>query len=136
MGRRSRASTEHFALHHIEVIAGPSDDTPAMALQPVLSTTSGTMSGQPVDDSSSEVLIGAVVPKRHARRAVTRTLLKRAIYAAAERHRHALPPGWWVVRLRGPFDRGLFVSAASAALRAASKREIDSLFAAVTGAGR
>ena len=60
--------------------------------------------------------LGAVVPKRHARRAVTRSLLKRQIYAAAERHRAHLRRGLWIVRLRAPFDRPQFASAASDAL--------------------
>ena len=72
-----------------------------------------------MDDSTPAALdgaprwLGAVVPKRHARRAVTRTLIKRQIYAAAERHRAGLASGLWVVRLRAPIDRTLFPSAAS-----------------------
>lgn len=72
--------------------------------------------------------LGSVVPKRHARRSVTRTLLKRQIRAAMERHADALPPGLWVVRLRSPFAREQFASAASDALRAAARAELDRLF--------
>jgi ribonuclease P protein component len=74
--------------------------------------------------------LGAVVPKRHARRAVTRALLKRQIYAVGERHRAGLDAGMWVVRQRAPFDRAVFPSAASDALKRCARAELESLFAA------
>jgi len=67
-----------------------------------------------------------VVPKRHARRAVTRSLLKRQIRAAFGRQGR-LPGGLWVVRLRAPFDRTQFRSPASDALRAAARAELATL---------
>ncbi len=72
--------------------------------------------------------LGAVVPKRHARRAVTRSLIKRQIYAAARRHASELAPGLWVVRLRAPIDRALYPSAASTALKLGTRSELDDLF--------
>ncbi len=82
--------------------------------------------------SAAKVLLGAVVPKRHARRSVTRTLLKRLIRAAASRRAAQelapLPAGVWVVRLRAPFDRAHFVSAASDSLRSTARTELDALF--------
>jgi ribonuclease P protein component len=80
--------------------------------------------------------IGAVVPKRHARRAVTRSLIKRQIYAAAERHRGALGFGLWVVRLRAPFEKARFASAASAALKLCTRSELEALFAAAARLGQ
>ena len=71
--------------------------------------------------------VGAVVPKRHARRAVTRSLIKRQIYAAAERHRGQMAPGLWIVRLRSPFDRAEFASATSRALLRCARAELDRL---------
>jgi ribonuclease P protein component len=87
-----------------------------------------------VEDSSAappadRIWVGAVVPKRHARRAVTRSLLKREIFAAAARHRAALVPGLWIVRLRAPFDRTRFPSAASSALRREARSQLDALLA-------
>jgi ribonuclease P protein component len=76
------------------------------------------------------------VPKRHARRAVTRSLLKRQIYAAAERHRANLAQGIWVVRLRAPFDRAQFPSAASIALTLCARGELESLFQTATATAR
>jgi ribonuclease P protein component len=92
-----------------------------------------------------------VVPKRHAKRAVTRSLLKRQVRGAFERCAHLLPAGIWLVRLRAPFVSGvkggvhsavkggakgkeagvLFVSAASAALVQAARSELDSLLGGV-----
>ncbi len=81
--------------------------------------------------SSAPIWVGAVVPKRHARRSVTRSLLKRQIYAAAERHREALAPGLWIVRLRAPFERQQFPSASSVALRRAVRAELEALLRGV-----
>jgi ribonuclease P protein component len=82
-----------------------------------------------VDDSSGGLWIGCVVPKRHARRAVTRSLLKRQIRGAFCRHAATLPVGMWLVRLRAPFASSEFVSARSAALAAAARDELDRLLA-------
>jgi ribonuclease P protein component len=77
--------------------------------------------------------LGVVVPKRHARRSVTRSLLKRQIYAAGARHVASLPLGLWIVRLRAPFDRVAFPSAASQALRVTARDELEALFRAAAG---
>ncbi len=79
-----------------------------------------------MDDLPAPAWAGMVVPKRHARRAVTRSLLKRQIRAAFVRESR-LPGGLWVVRLRAPFDRARFASPASDALRAAARAELDVL---------
>jgi len=86
----------------------------------------------PVNDFSAAVAVwfGAVVPKRHARRSVTRTLLKRQIRAAMSVQQDALARGLWVVRLRAPFDRTVFPSAASDALKCAARDELEQLLAA------
>lgn len=130
---RSRASSVHFALHHLEVLPGASK----ASCDRELSTGQGPMLERPVDDGCfptiDTVWLGAVVPKRHARRAVTRTLLKRQIRAAVGARAEALPGGLWVVRLRAPFDRAQFVSAASAPLARAARAELDRL---IDGAAR
>ncbi|WP_280153435.1 ribonuclease P protein component [Piscinibacter sp. XHJ-5] len=129
----TRARTSHFALHHLQARPG----TPSRRVIPGLSTELSTGSSAPspaaVDDPDAarppdRVWLGAVVPKRHARRAVTRSLLKRQIRAAVGRQPH-LPAGLWVVRLRAPFAREQFTSAASAALSAVARLELDTLLA-------
>ena len=137
--QRSCARTEHFSMHHVPARA-PATDAPAdFSVPSRLSTKRGKTLGQPVDDSSGGLdptvsWLGAVVPKRHARRAVTRTLLKRAIYSIAESHSQRLGPGVWVLRLRAPFDRAVFRSSASDMLRRSSRGELESLFGSI-GAG-
>ena len=85
----------------------------------------------PVDDLLPAGLwLGAVIPKRHARRAVTRNLIKRQIRAAMARHVDSLAAGLWVVRLRGPFDRARFTSAASGALKLATRAELEQVLTA------
>lgn len=71
--------------------------------------------------------LGAVVPKRHARRAVTRSLIKRQIRSVVGAHASRLAAGLWIVRLRAAFDRAHYVSAASDELRCAARRELDDL---------
>jgi ribonuclease P protein component len=78
-----------------------------------------------VDDLPAEHWLGAVLPKRLARRAVTRNLLRRQIRAAIHRHAGSLPHGLWVVRLRATFARTEFLSAASDSLRQAARAELD-----------
>jgi ribonuclease P protein component len=75
--------------------------------------------------------LGMVVPKRHARPAVMRTLFKRQIRAVMAEHAASLPPGLWIVRLRAGFDRRKFVSASSQALRRAAHAELVGAFGAV-----
>jgi len=135
---RSRATTVHFAVHHVH--RQPASAPVATKLPPhqELSTDSLISTDHPVDDSVEIAAdapwrqLGAVVPKRHARRSVTRSLLKRQIYGVAERHRDRLAEGVWVVRLRAPFDREVFPSAASDALKAMARSELEALFGAAT----
>jgi ribonuclease P protein component len=80
-----------------------------------------------VDKVLGRSWLGAMVPKRHARRAVTRNLLKRQIRAAFERHEAALPHGMWLVRLRRVFPPSEFVSARSALLAEAATDRLEVL---------
>jgi len=127
---------------------GPGDNgshAPVTAsLSTELSTGSVEAMGGDVDDSHvqcPEALVetptpaggiarwlGLVVPKRHARRAVTRTLMKRQIRHVAAACASQLEPGLWVVRQRQPFDVRQFPSAASDALKDAARAELRALF--------
>ncbi len=68
--------------------------------------------------------LGLVVPKRHAKRSVTRSLLKRQMRTVMAAQADSLPPGLWVLRLKAPFDRKLFTSPASDPLREAAGDEL------------
>ena len=125
----SRARSPHFAVHHVEGAPGVGLPLSAHKLPTELSTGQPAPAVAAVDDlPPGGAWWGAVVPKRHARRAVTRTLLKRQIRAAMQRQAR-LPDGMWVVRLRAPFDRTQFPSAASEPLRRAARDELDRVLA-------
>ena len=130
-----RARTTHFALHHLHGQPTPPAKPAREAGTAELSTGEHPVVIVPVDDSTGTALapadghwLGLVVPKRHARRSVTRSLLKRQIRVAARHHEQALAAGLWVVRLRAGFDRQAFPSAASTALAAAARDELAALF--------
>jgi len=119
----------HFAVHHLPRAPGTG--------RVELSTAPAPTSCPPVDESAlTGCWLGLVVPKRHAKRAVTRTLLKRRIRSAVS-NVCGLPAGMWVVRLRTPFARTEFVSAASDRLSAVVTDELAALMrAAVARATR
>ncbi len=72
--------------------------------------------------------IGAVVPKRWAKNAVTRNAIKRQIYALAAQSQFHTEPSDMVVRLRKTFQRTEFISAASLALKQTVRTELRQLF--------
>jgi ribonuclease P protein component len=76
-----------------------------------------------------EAWIGALVPKRWAKRAVTRNAIKRQIYNVSKEMEPQLPAAAHVVRLRAGFDRDEYVSASSQALKRAVRGELQELFA-------
>jgi ribonuclease P protein component len=130
-----RARTAHFALHHLRGRPTPAAKPAPRPESAELSTGEVPPLQAPVDDSCPKLLdnipehwLGLVIPKRHARRSVTRSLLKRQIRVAAGASESTLEAGLWVVRLRSPFDRQVFPSAASTALAVAAREELAALF--------
>lgn len=108
LSTRPKARTDHFVLHHVavELSTGPHPSVASL-----------------VDESRR---LGLVVPKRLARRAVTRNLIRRqarTLLSGAE----GLPAGDWLLRQRAAFDVKLFPSAASQALRLAVRGELQQL---------
>ena len=79
--------------------------------------------------ASDDVWLGAMVPKRWARRAVTRNAIKRQIYTVSAAPDAGLPRAAHVVRLRAAFDRKEFVSASSDKLKGAVRAELQQLLA-------
>jgi ribonuclease P protein component len=75
--------------------------------------------------------IGVVVPKRWAKRAVTRNTIKRQIYTLMDDIEGRLPPADHVVRLRSAFDKEKFISATSPLLKQAIRSELHQLLARV-----
>ena len=133
----TRSRSAHFAVHYVN--SGPG--TTWVQRPPTeLSTGDAPDIPGPVDDlpaaAASGHWLGTVVPKRHAKRAVTRTLIKRQMRAMLEAHADRLPQGLWVLRLRSPFARDVFKSAASEALRLAARTELDQVLAHAVRATR
>jgi len=130
--------TEHFALHRAGL--GPAPEAPAPP--PQQPATDGHPTVQPAGPRSAgsaalfavrgEPWIGAVLPRRWARRAVTRNAIRRQIYAVSQDFEPQLPAAAHVVRLRAGFDRTQFPSASSTALKRAVRAELQRLF---SGAG-
>lgn len=128
---RSRVSSIHFALHHVAARPGVAAKPVSRGAAAQLSTDAPLVGTQPVDDMHrarpEAVWLGVVVPKRHARRSVTRTLIKRQIRAVVTGSAGLLAGGLWVVRLRAPFDKTRFVSASSEELRRVAREELEGL---------
>ena len=108
------AKTPHFALHQWhhrkQAVAGPGfEKAPALFAEGVL-------------------MMGALTPKRWAKQAVTRNLIKRQIYSVSALFGSQLQPTAYVVRLKTGFDRKYFVSASSLALKRAIRAELTQLF--------
>ncbi len=122
-----RSRSAHFAVHHVAAGPTPPYRPQSQRLCTELSTGAAPTFPQPVDDTLSGHWIGCVVPKRHARRSVTRSLLKRQIRGMFSQHVAHLPAGQWLVRLRQPFATAKFLSASSEALRLAAREELDGL---------
>lgn len=126
-----RSRSTHFAAHHVS--AGPS--LPAkpvrQALAQDLSTGDAPSWPQAVDEGvltgPTGQWLGLVVPKKHARRSVTRNLIKRQMRAVMASASAGLPPGLWVLRLKAPFDRHVFLSPASVPLLHAARDELQLL---------
>ena len=110
---KTLARTTHFALHCASLDLPASEATGPQA--PLF--------------SHACVWLGAMVPKRWAKRAVTRNAIKRQIYSVAAQFEPHLGLSAHVVRLRAGFDRKQFISASSELLKAAVRTELLSLFA-------
>lgn len=104
------AKTPHFALHRAPLSSAHEN----RALFPV-----------------ADAWLGVLLPKRWARRAVTRNAIRRQIYEAARLNAPRLPHVALVVRLRSEFSRKQFVSASSDALKCAVRAELDQLLSRV-----
>jgi ribonuclease P protein component len=130
----------------------------ATHLPPQLSTDEGAAPLGAVDDTHEQVLLqasadaaaplcpmwrlGLVLPKKQARRSVTRSLIRHQAREALRRHAPAVHAtgrfgaelDGWVLRLKTPFDRQHYPSAASSALQVAVREELDELWSRLIAA--
>jgi ribonuclease P protein component len=79
-----------------------------------------------------QVVLGVMVPKRWAKRAVTRNSIKRQAFNVGKDFEARLPKAAYVVRLRSGLDRTEFRSANSEHLKAAMRLELEQLFCHAT----
>jgi len=112
------ARTPHFVLHQWQPAAKAStgsgfEETPTLFVDGVLR-------------------MGALTPKRWAKRAVTRNLIRRQVHAVSREFEKALVPTAYVVRLRATFNTQQFVSASSQLLKQTVRDELKQLFARVS----
>ena len=129
--------TPHFALHRLNLPESQSLATPAPpSVHPSVIAVHSPTGAVPNSPKSlfepPQVWLGAMVPKRWARRAVTRNTIKRQIYAVSAEFEVRLPCAAHVVRLRSAFDRQQFISATSPLLKQAVRRELEQLFERAT----
>ena len=128
--------TPHFALHRLVLTEAD-----------VVKDAEPTGPGVPLAERAPQALfvvpgrkepclwLGPLVPKRWAKRSVTRHAIKRQIYAVAsefEEQFAALPPAAYVVRLRAGFERKQFISATSDVLKQAVRAELVQLMTHAT----
>ncbi|MBT9513680.1 MAG: ribonuclease P protein component [Acidovorax sp.] len=121
--------TAHFALHRL--VLGADGSTTAAMPANVAPTGPGSLpptQGPQALFAVPDVWLGAMVPKRWARRAVTRNTIKRQIYTVGATFEARLPQAAHVVRLRTAFDRKQFLSATSDQLKLAVRAELLQLF--------
>ncbi len=146
LGSRPVSRTAHFVLHALP--------WPAPAVDK-LSTGPGRQAPSLVDDLSASASddtaplpvqwrLGLVLPKKQARRSVTRSLIRHQAREALRRHAPAVlgatpasaqAVNGWVVRLKTPFDRQQYPSAASDALKLAVRQELDELWGKLAQGG-
>jgi ribonuclease P protein component len=131
---RPCSRSTHFAVHHVAAGLSALAKGRKQAVESKLSTGDETSCPQPVDElPANGWWLGLVVPKRHARRAVTRNLIKRQMRCVMTEQAEHLPQGLWVLRLKTVFDRSRFASPGSVALRQAARDELRGLLQRTAG---
>ena len=112
------ARTQHFALHGL-CVALPEPDGTAPGF---------VVSSNALFAPAGMTWLGAMTPKRSARRAVTRNAIRRQVYALGPQVNLPAEGMAYLVRLRAPYAREQFSSACSDALRHAVRTELTQLF--------
>jgi ribonuclease P protein component len=103
------AKTSHFAMHRLEL--GPAASTASSETFPSLFPVKASW-------------LGAMAPKRWAKRAATRNAIKRQIYTVSASLTTSIPQAAFLIRLRREFSRKDYVSASSIALKQAVRAEL------------
>jgi ribonuclease P protein component len=112
------ARTPHFVLHQWPI--------------PAKASTGSGFEQTPTLFVDGVKRMGALTPKRWAKRAVTRNMIRRQIHAVSREFETGLQPTAYVVRLRASFTTPNFVSASSEALKKAVRNELQQLLGSVS----
>jgi ribonuclease P protein component len=120
MSAGSVARTPHFVLHQWQ--------------PPVKASTGSGFEETPTLFVDGVLMMGALTPKRWAKRAVTRNLIRRQIHAVSHEFEKGLKPTAYVVRLRATFSPQKFASASSDVLKQTVREELKQLFGHVSAA--
>ena len=120
MSAVSVARTPHFVLHQWPM--------------PIKGSTGSGLHKTPTLFIDGVMKIGALTPKRWAKRAVTRNMIRRQIHAVSREFEPELPPTAYVVRLRASFNSPNFVSASSDTLKKIVRIELQQLLGSVSAA--
>ena len=83
-----------------------------------------------IDEAQKPVYlqVGVVVPKRLAKKAVTRNAIRRQVYGIAKKVGELFPKQLHVVRLNKSFDRKTYLSPSSLKLKLDVASELQSLY--------
>ena len=119
-GGATVSRTVHFALHRLELAQADPLRPQAPPAEPDPPSQRPLFPRQ----AAQQAWVGAMAPKRWARRAVTRNTVKRQVYALSGQFEPRLAGAAHVVRLRAAFDRQQFISATSDALKSALRSEL------------
>ncbi len=117
---RAVVVTDHFALHFMVVMR----EEGAESLRE--STVNSRQKQSEAEVGVSK--IGAMVPKRWAKTAVSRNTIRRQIYEVSKDYERAFQSATLVVRLRAAFSRAQFLSPTSRVLKSAVRLELEQLF--------
>ena len=120
------ARSEHFALHRSGFYSFDNQVDRVGASEISVGAVNTKLKSQSLFPLL-DLWIGAMVPKRWAKRAVTRNAIKRQIYTVCAEFSPKQRQAAFVVRLRRDFSRKIFVSASSDLLKQAVRTELLAL---------
>ncbi|NJS36186.1 MAG: ribonuclease P protein component [Brachymonas sp.] len=125
--KQAKHHGQHRSAHFVLHVTG----SLASAQAKVGVTVDGLLTEERQESQLQQTTLGIICPKRWAKRAVTRNLIKRQIYAVSEQLSDRLPRAYLVVRQHAAFAPEQFRSASSPALKKAVRMELQQLFARV-----
>ena len=125
LGTRPVAKTDHFVLYCLS----PKTVTRELCTEVAPDRDDSVDNISALQHIALRQGFAAVVPKRHAKHAVTRNLIRRQAREAVRADASLPPDSHVLIRLRGVFDGGRYPAAASQALRAAVRQELAALLA-------